>query len=215
MELALDLQSMLSKLYPLRPESEIHPHSAEERAQEFSAFDTGGPELEFLEVLHSLVLAFKPMRVLETGTGKGLSTIALAAALQRNGSGHLWTLENNTGAMQQAESSLQSLETDLSPYVSFVAADSLAYLEALQGGPFDFVFYDSLISLRHREFQLMLERSLLSAQALCVFHDTSRSRGSTMHDYSQETIDALDRAGHGRQWLECNLSRGLRMIKLG
>ena len=211
----MDLQSMLSKLHPLRRESEVHPHAAVERADEFSAFDTGGPELEFLEVLHCLVRAFKPKLVLETGTGKGLSTIALSGALQRNGSGHLWTLENNAGAMQQAQSSLRSLEIDLTSFVSFVATDSLAYIEALQGGPFDFVFYDSLISLRHREFHLMLERSLLSDQALCIFHDTSRNRGSTMHDYSQDTIDALDEASYGHQWLECNLSRGLRLIKLG
>lgn len=210
----MDLQATLSELFALRRESEIHPHVSAERAEEFHAFDPGGPELEFLELLHALVRAFKPRFLLETGTGRGLSTIALAAALRSNGSGHLWTVENNPGSTEGAKEAVRSVAAELESYVSFVTADSMAYLSGLSR-PFDFVFFDSLISLRHREFQLMLERSLLASRALCVFHDMSRNRGETMHDYSRETIDALDRAGYGRQWLECDLSRGLRLIKLG
>lgn len=198
-----------------RNESALHSHDPSERAGEFTAFEAGAPELECLEFLFGMVRLFKPKLVLETGTGSGFSTIALAAALQENGSGHLHTVELDSRNVDRARCAIQVFDYKLLERVTFHTVNSLDLIGGWTGAPFDFVFHDSLIELRHIEFEKLLQRRLLSEKAICVFHDTSRLRGETMHDYSQEMIDALDRASQGRQWLECDLSRGLRLIKLG
>jgi predicted O-methyltransferase YrrM len=198
-----------------QPEAARHPHVPEERASEFSTIDAGSPEVECLDFLFALVRLFKPGLLLETGTGSGMSTIALAAAIRANGAGHLHTVDLDDGCLARAKANITTFEPDLLQHVSFEHGDSCAFASSWPGPPFDFAFFDSLIPLRLLEFGSLHSRGMLSPRAVCVFHDTSRLRGQTMHDYSQEVIDALDRASEGRQWLEWDLSRGLRLIKLG
>jgi predicted O-methyltransferase YrrM len=47
---------------------------------------------------YALVRAFKPQHVVETGTDKGLGAVVFAAALLRNGSGRLTTIDVNPNA---------------------------------------------------------------------------------------------------------------------
>jgi len=47
---------------------------------------------------YALVRTLKPQHVVETGTDKGLGSVVLAAALLRNGSGRLTTIDNNPAA---------------------------------------------------------------------------------------------------------------------
>lgn len=195
-------------------ESEVHRHCPAELADEFSALDPGSPEVECLEFLYALTRLFKPSLVLETGTGIGWSTYALASALERNRLGSLHTVELDAGASQSAADRVRSLDKVLLSRTTFHVQDSLSFLAAWPGPPFDFALFDSLISLRFKEFQLMQDRQLLAPKAICVFHDTSRLRGVTMHDFDPDVIAALDQASLGQQWLESELSRGLRLIRL-
>jgi len=50
-------------------------------------------ELEIGELLNAIVRAVKPEVVVETGTHKGFSALMIAQALQANGSGHLYTID--------------------------------------------------------------------------------------------------------------------------
>lgn len=199
----------------IHPESSLHAHCPEERAHLFHAYTGGAGEHEVLEFLHALVFLFKPHNVLETGTGAGFATYAMADAILRNGFGRLHTVDIDPAWTDRSRDLVRFHNAMLLEHVTFHSAPSLEWIASYSGPPFDFVFYDSLIAFRHLEYEALLERGLLTAKAVCVFHDTSRLRGQTMHDFNPDMISALDRYSEGKQWLESDLSRGLRMIKLG
>lgn len=74
---------------------------------------TMAPTLEDCELLHSLVRVTKPQRVLELGTGMGVSARFIADALQDNGSGHLWSIEPREQLREEAATLLADLPVTL------------------------------------------------------------------------------------------------------
>lgn len=200
---------------PVFSESMLHPHCEEERAHLFHSFTGGAGEQEVLQFLQSLVFLFKPSNLLETGTGGGYATIALAAGIRQNGFGHLHTIDIDGSWTSHAIEQMTRVDSSLCELVSFHVCPSLDWIHSYSGPRFDFVFFDSLLSFRHLEFKAMLDQGHLSDSALCIFHDTSRYRGKTMHDFNPEMIQSLDDLQVGKQHLESNLARGLRLIKLG
>lgn len=196
-------------------EALIHPHAPEERAEEFHSLDNGSSELEVLTLLNALVHLYKPRLVLETGTGRAFGTYAIACALRANQVGHLHTVESFEPARKEGEANFIRLDHTLVPLVTFHTGMAHDILCSWAGKQFDFVYFDSELRSRHTEFELMLERNLLTPNALCAFHDTSRLREQYHYDFNREMIQALDRHSQGKQWLECDLSRGFRLIKLG
>lgn len=196
-------------------ESELHPHCSEERAGEFHSVDGGSAELETLLFLNSLVYLFKPRLLLETGTGEGFTTSALAAAMRANGFGTLHTVEVDGGCVARARDRVHHQNPLAASLVNFHQEDSRNFIAHWEGPEFEFAYFDSLIAFRHLEFEMLLKSGKLAQTALCVFHDTSRLRGHTVPDFNPEMIDGLDEASKERQWLESPLSRGLRVIRLG
>lgn len=203
------------RLVPCVSEVHVHPHVEAENAGLFTSVGAGAAELETLTFLNALVYLTKPECVLETGTGSGYSAAAIASALRQNGRGRLHTVELDPAVARDAQANLSQVGDDLEPWVTFHVGDSLTLIREWQGPQFDFVFFDSLVAFRHVELELLMERSLLSANALCAFHDTSRLRGEYFDDFNPEMIEALDRHSKGRQWLEFGYSRGLRILRMG
>jgi predicted O-methyltransferase YrrM len=187
----------------------------EELADRFTAIDGGSAELETLNFLNALVYLYKPRLVLETGTGQGFTTLAIATALLANGGGHVHSVELDPSTQATAAQRIARYESFLVNVVTLHRGDSRQFIEEWAGAPFDFVFFDSLIAFRHTEFEMLQDRGLLAPQAVCVFHDTSRRRGAYYQDFNPEMIASLDGHSLGNQWLESDLSRGLRVIKLG
>ena len=70
-------------------ERDLHPHAPGEKSELFHSLNGGFAELEVLEFLYALVFLFKPSNLLETGTGHGFGTLALAKGVSRNGFGKL------------------------------------------------------------------------------------------------------------------------------
>jgi predicted O-methyltransferase YrrM len=210
----LNFGQMLSTRVQVQREDRVHPHVPEERSHMFSAIEVGAGEVEVLNYLNALVYLLKPLQLLETGTGSGLTTLAVVAALQANGLGYLHTIDADPHAITRARGVVGALGPGLEGNIAYHLADSREFLASWKGGPFDFVFFDSLVAIRHIEFQILKERQLLKPNAVCVFHDTSRLRGRYNDDFNPEMIAALDTASTGRQWMEFGQSRGLRMIKL-
>jgi len=195
-------------------ERDLHPHAPGERAELFHALNGGSAELEVLEFLYALVFLFKPSHLLETGTGNGFGTLALVKAVARNGFGTIHTVDIDSRCLSNTRDLLERAFPEKIDSVHLHEKRSLDFIEEWTGPPFDFVFFDSLISFRHLEFRAMKEKGLLARGAVCVFHDTSRLRGDTMHDYNPEMIQALDDESKGKQWLESGLSRGVRVLRL-
>lgn len=161
----------------LQRESRFHPHVKGDCAEQFHAWDGGSTEMEYLTLIHSLVLASKPQAVLETGTSLGIGTLAIAAALKVNGGGKLWTLDVKRAQQARDLISSKGLET----HVEFVTASSIEFLAATEL-QFELAFFDSDHGIRRREYVLASQRGCLKSSALCIFHDSSLMRWNVPTD---------------------------------
>lgn len=65
-----------------------------------------GPEVGRL--LNWLVRVFQPESIVEIGTSVGYSALWMAEALQRNGMGHLWTVESHKDRFAQAQGNIEA-----------------------------------------------------------------------------------------------------------
>jgi predicted O-methyltransferase YrrM len=184
-------------------EAGIHPHVAEERAELFHAADGGSTEYEYLNLLQALVLATKPQLILETGTFRGYGTLALGSALKWNGKGKLISVDS--GECTEARSLAKKYGL---AELEFVQSDSIKFCAEWQGEPFNFVFHDSGMSVRHRECDLLQRKGKLALKAIAAFHDASPLRHGV--DCSWEMLQYLEHKVGG---LSLNLSRGLRILQ--
>ena len=96
-----------------------------------------GPEAG--AVLHSLILARRPARLLELGTSYGYSTLILADAAMQVGA-RLVTME--LADYKQAEARRLIDKAGLADSVDFRLGDAVAMLKAESGPLFDFVLLD-------------------------------------------------------------------------
>lgn len=186
-----------------RRESESHPHAPEEYAALFHCAGDGTTEMEYLNLIHALVLATKPEVLLETGSLRGMGTLALAAAIAANGFGKLYSID-----LQPSELLRRNLQQyGLSDHVEVVANHSITFCATWMGEPFDFAFFDSDVHCRAREHDILRRRGKLAPGAICVFHDTSAIRHGvdTSFDYIRYTESAPG--------LTLPLSRGLKIVQ--
>lgn len=94
---------------------DLAPPSRGLDARFWSMFDMLSPEVECVDLIHSLVRAHKPQRVLQTSGWRGQVTIAVARALAANGLGIVTTLEGDAetnAALSEvlAENGLQNVQ---------------------------------------------------------------------------------------------------------
>lgn len=185
-------------------ELDCHPHVPEERAELFHTADGGSTEYEYLNLLHALVLATKPRLVLETGTFRGLGSLALASAIHWNGVGRLITVD----ASESSEAKDLLSKYSLSEYVEFVQSESVQFCAEWAGDQFDFLFFDSDVNVRARECDLLLIRKKIVPGAVAAFHDSSDLRHGA--SWSWEMIQYLRGLPGG---LTLKGSRGLRLVQ--
>lgn len=116
---------------------------------DFTAFNSGSPEIEVCEFLYSLVRLIKPLRILETGTHFGLSAAYMGLALQENNRGELVTLEVQPEYAILARALFDNLK--IQNRVACVLKASLDY-SLPDEVPVDFLFLDSEPEFRFDEF---------------------------------------------------------------
>lgn len=109
---------------------------------------------------YAAVRIHKPRLVVETGTEKGFGSAVIAAALTRNGSGHLVTIdiEPSAGGL------LEGASDDV---VTRVTMDSVAYLQGI-GDPIDLLILDSDHSEHHEQAELESATPHLSPNAIVI-----------------------------------------------
>jgi predicted O-methyltransferase YrrM len=117
---------------------------------------------------YALVRALKPAVVVETGTDKGLGTLVLAAAIMRNGTGRLTTIDINPA-------SGYLITGDYATVTERIIGDGVATLATLSD--IDFFIHDSDHSSEYeaREFEAITTH--LSKKGL-VLSDNSHSSDS-------------------------------------
>lgn len=184
-------------------ESAIHPHHPLEHAEWFHVRDASGcTEYEFLNLIHALVLATKPVVVLETGTFTGMGTLAIAHALSWNGFGQVTTVDIEPCA--EARALIESL--GLSHHVKFVQSDSLDFCSTYDGPPLDFVFVDSG-PWRLKETNALYSRGCLKEECCVLVHDCSPLRDGMADSWHAIFEKECLIPGH-----TLKLSRGMRMM---
>lgn len=194
----------------MKIETENHCHVFEERAWLFHSHDAGSTEEEYLYLLYALIYCLKPLKVLETGSYQGLGTAYIARALQRNGFGHVFSLEIHPNLARNGWKQLEHEE--LEQWADIVVTDSMKYLEETNER-FDFAFFDSLLPLRTKELEICLERKLIPSGTIFAMHDTSRLRTCTDGTPDPQTTEHWEafQKIKGIRWIEFPLSRGLTL----
>ncbi len=122
-------------------------------------FNAMSVTLEDAEFLYALVRLTKPRRVLELGTGYGISATFIAEALQANGTGLLLTVEPNKEIREAAWGLFGTLPV------------SAAAKEPADDIGWDIVFIDSGYQTRAADIERWLTNGY---RGLIVIHDANR-----------------------------------------
>lgn len=120
---------------------------------------------------YALVRARKPRHVVETGTDKGLGSVVLAAALLRNGSGRLTTIDNNPASGYLISGTYASV-------VDRIIGDSVSTLTALSD--VDFFLHDSDHSPAYERREIETVAGVLTDDAL-VLSDNAEQTDELAH----------------------------------
>jgi predicted O-methyltransferase YrrM len=186
-------------------ESDVLPHHPDERAELFSANDGVSSEHETCRFLFALVRSFKPEVVLETGCHKGLATVQMAEACEKNGLGKVIAVDLYHEWIEATSVVVHGRKLDR--YVEYHQEDSVAYIRRYDGPPFGLVFLDSDPMVRVREMHLLRKRKL--AMGPVLVHDTSRLRIEGGQNSDPRYIGGLDQLDI--PYVENPFARGWRL----
>jgi predicted O-methyltransferase YrrM len=197
---------ILQKKFKWVIEKDVHKHVPEERSELFKTLNAECTELEYINLLYSLILVTKPQSILETGTSVGLATLAMALGASKTNA-HVTTID------QKSKTHIKKIN-DLKSFVTFVISESRQYLRNCQTN-FDFAFLDSDLSCRAEEFQILLDRKIIQPGSLVCIHDTSKLRNWKINgneafwkEFEQNIVPRIE------SYIEFPLSRGMLVCKV-
>jgi len=178
----LDSWHSYKKNLPIKKDTDLHPNSNGLKLDFFHSVSFESTEIEFLDLIHSLIISNNSKQILETGTHKGISTVAIAYALKnisiQNKNVELISLEKEISYANEARKRLNSC--GLSNIAKVIESDTLSYLNNQSPNKiYDFVFFDSSRLIRPSEFDILHNRKLLKKNSLLIFHDTRESQIKT------------------------------------
>lgn len=133
-------------------------------------YGPGCMSAEEAEFVWSVVRMVKPARALETGCEGGLTTCAIARALEDNRAGALDTVE--WSAEWRGRTAQMLAVHQLTGRVTLHGGDSRDFI-ARAAEPYQFALLDSCIATRLEEFDALMVRNLLAPGALVILHDTA------------------------------------------
>ena len=148
-------------------QAEYHPATPEcPHPERWRMFDSMAAELEVLDFLESLIATIKPQLVVETGTFTGLSTLRMAAGMQRNGFGRVISCEVDPDVFARAKRRIEA-----SALAHWVELRNESSLDMKIDGTIDILFSDSHIPIREQEVRRFLPQ--VSPFGLILMHDAS------------------------------------------
>lgn len=143
--------------------------------------DNQATETEVVELLAAFVGAIQPEFVLETGSHRGFTTLALASAIAKNGHGQLVSLEVNEALHSEARERVSAY-----PCAEVLHLSSLVYTPSKK---LDFVWLDSGGGVvRYEEFIRFFP--WFHANTIIGIHDTAPHQGDI-----PSIVESITRSG--------------------
>jgi len=202
----------IKNIFGIQKESDGFPYHKNKQSnfEKFQCIEGSSIEIEYLELIRSLIFATKPHQVLETGSYVGYSTIALASALKENGFGELTSIEIDPNFIEKTRQNL--IKFDPSLLVNLINSNSLDSIPNINK-KFSFVLLDSgsnsaHLQLRIKEFKLLLNLDMLLEDCIIFIHDTSRF-DERFTGFRKE----INKFTKNFQKIEIDSSRGCTIIK--
>jgi predicted O-methyltransferase YrrM len=172
----IDDWPQFKKALPIYREIDTHPKSRGIKSGLFSSISFESTEIEYLDLLYGLVLAAKPINVLETGTNIGISSIAMGYALKYNyehgqNIGGLETIEQNELYFNIASELINIL--NLKKYVTNCLGDIFSFVRKINTYKrYNLIYFDSSRKIRPTEFYTLINMNMIEEGCLIIFHDT-------------------------------------------
>ena len=131
--------------------------------------------------LHWLVRVVAPRTVVEIGTSVGYSALWMAAALEENGFGELWTIESHAERFEKAKGNFA--ETDLGRRIHQIKghAPSVFESEGIVPEHIDFAFLDATKNQHVEFFEAVFPR--MSAGGMIVADNVHSHRLGEMQEF--------------------------------
>lgn len=161
-------------------------------ADALSAHVNDPATLPLLALLHYLIRANGCVRILETGTARGVSTACLASAVAHRAQGRVVTFD--PVVYPEREQLWAALPTSMRACIEVRQLDSLRGLaHALElGERYDAALLDSLHTADHVWAEFQLATRLVCANGLILIHDACMSNGTV-----SEALERIKTMGYG------------------
>jgi predicted O-methyltransferase YrrM len=136
-------------------------------------------------MLHWLVRVLEPDVALEIGTSVGYSGLWIASALQKNGRGHLWTIESHDERFEKARQHFEEAEmaehiTQLKGHAPEIFTQGLNMPEVI-----DFAFFDATKQEHQSYFDAIFPR--MRSGGMIVVDNVRSHRFGHMEKFIEKT----------------------------
>jgi hypothetical protein len=178
----LDLPSpseMTSEFWALWPKviDELNAKGVRAGPESFKGWNDG--DAAFVRAIWCLSRHLRPINVIETGVAHGVTSQFILEALERNGSGHLWSIDRPPSDRAWHEQIGIAVDDRLQHRWSYIRGSSRRRLPGVlsQLGEIDLFIHDSLHNERNVRFEMDLAWAALRPGGAIVVDDIDMNRG--------------------------------------
>jgi hypothetical protein len=178
----LDLPSpseMTSEFWALWPKviDELNAKGVRAGPESFKGWNDG--DAAFVRAIWCLTRHLRPINVIETGVAHGVTSRFILEALERNGSGHLWSIDRPPSDRAWHEQIGIAVDDRLRHRWSYIRGSSRRRLPGVlsQLGEIDLFVHDSLHNERNVRFEMDLAWAALRPGGAIVVDDIDMNRG--------------------------------------
>lgn len=175
----------LSEFWVLLPEviNPLRAKGLQIGPESFGSWNDGDPGL--LRAVWCLIRHLRPAKVVETGVAHGMTSRFILEALDRNGAGHLWSIDLPTLNLQLQEQIGIAVGNRFPDRWSYIRGSSRRHLPPLLAelGQIDLFIHDSLHSERNVRFELDRAWRALKPGGALVIDDVDANWG--FHSFTQ------------------------------